>query len=269
MGDSLPEVTRLSGKEVSLFCGKIHYYAKVDSTNNLAKRCAEEGAEEGSVFVADTQTRGRGKLGRSWFSRKSDGLYASILLRPDVPATKTPILTLLSAVAVAETLGEVIRETGPVQLVFTDIKWPNDVLLNSRKVCGILSEMAMKGHRASYVVIGIGVNINNDRFPPPLNGQATSLFLETGQRFSRVKVFHVLLRIFQSWYKSFLDYRFDKIFDRWCQLSSYAHGKNISVEMDKKMISGITRGLSKDGALLLERTDGTVEEIFSGDLCNG
>ncbi len=264
-----PVLSDLNQEDLGLFSGKIHYYSEVDSTNNVAKVLADEGADEGTVLIAETQTHGRGRQARAWFSSKSTGLYLSIILRPKVPPVKVPTLTLLSAVVVSESLDQAIKAIAMNQPVVLDVKWPNDVLINSKKVCGILSEMAMKENKGAYVIVGIGININSENFPPPLSAIATSLYLETGIKFARVKILGLLLKTFQAWYKDFVAQNFDAIFRRWCELSTYAYGKKIRFEKNGDMINGTTRGLNDEGALLVEKTDGSIEAIFAADIYDG
>jgi BirA family biotin operon repressor/biotin-[acetyl-CoA-carboxylase] ligase len=263
----LPEVIEREAGTLGLFAGKIHYYSATASTNDLALQSADHGAAEGSVFIADAQTRGRGKLGREWLSTAATGIYVSVILRPAVPPIKVPLLTLLAAIAVVEALtaalGEVLPEGRRPAL---DVKWPNDVLLNSKKVCGILSEAALRADQICYAVVGIGINVHHDSFPPPLDATATSLFLETGHKISRVKLLVHLLKRLQTWYKEFSDSNFDSILARWSQLSSYANGKRITIQKDGALISGVTRGLNADGALRLELPDGHIETIYAGEI---
>ncbi|MBI1745543.1 MAG: biotin--[acetyl-CoA-carboxylase] ligase [Acidobacteria bacterium] len=255
----------------SWFRGKIHYYHSVDSTNTVALAQAARGDPEASVYVADGQLQGRGKLGRSWYSKPGAGIYASILLRPNIEPRRIPLLTLLAAVVVVEAIAQVLQEAVRCELMDNsppalDIKWPNDVLLNGRKFCGILSEMVLLGNDTKHAVVGLGLNVHQDSFPPPLDVSATSLFIETGRHFGRADVLAAILKKFETWYIDFSQRRFDKVISRWSELSTYAGGRNVTVEKEGRAISGVTRGLDRSGALLLERANGSIETIVAGEI---
>ena len=169
----LPEEV-LQGLKTRVFTGPVHHFETLDSTNDLAKELAVQGAPEGTVVVAEAQTGGRGRLGREWDSPPGVGLYVSLVLRPMLPPMELPQITLTTAVAV-------VRAVRRVAGVAPGIKWPNDLLLNGKKLGGILTEMETESDRIRHVVVGLGLNVNNPGFPPELAATATSLTLTAGR----------------------------------------------------------------------------------------
>ena len=169
--------------------GEIIYFRETDSTNARAKYLAGDGTPEGTVIVAEKQTEGRGRRGRSWFSPPGEGIYTSVILRPPIPPNEAPKLTLLASVALAEALLSLTS-------LEVSIKWPNDILIRGREAAGILTEIGAEMDRIDYVVIGVGVNVNTPSkgLPPDIAHTATSVFMETGKEFPRI----VLLRAFSS-----------------------------------------------------------------------
>jgi|SRR5882724_923872 len=228
------------------------------STNSEIARLALEGAEEGLCIVADEQTAGRGRLQRQWISPSGAGLYFSILLRPLAATDKWSLLTLMTAVAVAETL----RVTGSSE---PDIKWPNDVLLNGRKVCGILAE-TVETPSGRAIVLGIGINLTATAFPPELAVTAISLEEATGQRVERETVLAALVSRLRHYYELFQQGSHGQILDEWRQRSSYASGKLVRVATGEEIIQGVTRGLEADGALRVETANGAIKIVHAGDV---
>ena len=189
----LPEEV-LQGLKTGVFTGPVHYFETLDSTNDLAKALAVQGAPEGTVVVAEAQTSGRGRLGREWDSPPGVGLYVSLVLRPMLPPMELPQITLTTAVAV-------VRAVRRVAGLAPGIKWPNDLLLNGKKLGGILTEMETESDRIRHVVVGLGLNVNNPGFPPELAATATSLALEAGRTFSRVNLLQAWLEEFEALYE--------------------------------------------------------------------
>lgn len=243
------------------FNNVVYRYDSVTSTNDVARELAEVGASEGTTVVADEQTRGRGRLGRSWLSTKNDGLYHSIILRPPIPPAEAPVLTLMLAVALAQLMREQYR-------VQADIKWPNDILVGDCKLAGILVETEVMEDRLLYAIAGIGVNINQASFPPDMALHATSLKLETGRAVDVDEVRQNLYVTLDAWYDTFLREGAAPIIRRWSELSTYATGKPVQVVIGERTITGTTRGLTPVGALIVETSDGIQETIFSGDVQN-
>ena len=236
-----------------LFC-----YQSLTSTNDVARELAASGASEGVGVLAFEQTAGRGRQGRTWLSPAGEGLYFSIVLRPSLKARESPILTLASAVAVAETL---IVDFG----VAADIKWPNDVMASGRKICGILVESATERDQLQYAVLGIGVNVAQRSFPADLSQPATSVFLELGADVPLQDMLRPLLARVDRWYRAaIIDSQLT--ISRWEELSSYARGREVIIASPEGSIEGRTRGLTPNGALVIELDDGQTREIVSGEV---
>jgi len=231
----------------------------VTSTNDIARELAESGATEGTTVVAEEQTAGRGRLGRTWISPKGEGLYHSIILRPNILALDAPLLNLVIAVALAETVKQQYQ-------VPVDIKWPNDVLIQQRKFAGILTELKTADDRVEYVIAGIGVNLNQTSFPPEISNQAISIRLATGKISDVDELREKLYFKLDHWYDSFLTNGAQGILDRWCELSSYAQDKRVRVVTGDQMITGRTRGLAPRGELMVETAAGELETILAGDV---
>jgi BirA family biotin operon repressor/biotin-[acetyl-CoA-carboxylase] ligase len=233
-------------------------FDSIDSTNIEALKQARQGAEEGLCLVARQQTAGRGRQGRSWTSAMDAGLYASIILRPQIDVRRIPMITLASAIAVFETL--VSLGLSP------DIKWPNDVLINEKKICGILAETT-ETDRGMAVVVGIGINITVDSIPANVAENATSVNAELGQAVTPADIEPILLDRFQSFYELLCGTGgAESIVDEWTTRSTYAKGKQVRVKLSKEMITGLTDGLEPDGALRLRTSDGSIHVIHAGDV---
>lgn len=233
-------------------------YETVNSTNDVARDYALKGAPEGTVILAEQQTAGRGRLGRKWESPAGEGLYASIILRPHLKPFESAIITLASAVAVAETLAL------DFELV-VDIKWPNDVLASGLKICGILVEAAIEGGAIQYVVTGVGVNLNQREMPEAIRETATSLFLEAGRHIAPEDFLKLLLVRFDHKYRAALETR-DEILREWENLSTYARGRAVTITSFDETITGTTRGLTRHGGLILELDSGELREIITGEV---
>ena len=230
---------------------KILRFESLPSTNTELARQASEGAGEGLAIVAEEQTAGRGRLHRAWSSPKGAGLYFSILLQPTLPPDQWPLITFMAALSVGDALAEACE-------VYTDIKWPNDLLSGERKICGILAEtIDTSGGRA--VIIGIGINLTPAAFP-----EATSVSEATGTRPDREAILAALLSALVRWY-SLLGER-DKIVAAWGSRSSYANGRLVQVKNGDEVWQGTTCGVEPDGALRLRTSDGEVRIIRAGDV---
>ena len=237
---------------------RILRYESITSTNSEVARFAAEGAAEGLAIVADEQTAGRGRLQRAWSSPKGAGLYFSILLRPCIAMDRWPLITLVAALATSDAL----LEGGEVQ---TDIKWPNDLLANERKICGILAE-AIETPTGRAVVVGIGINLTNNAFPAALTGVATSVAQESGHQPERETILAALLAALARWYSLLHEPDgAEKIVAAWASRSSYASDKLVQVTNGDEVVQGITRGIENDGALRLETAQG-IQLIRAGDV---
>jgi BirA family biotin operon repressor/biotin-[acetyl-CoA-carboxylase] ligase len=233
-------------------------YDGVSSTNDVARELAAAGAGEGVCVIARAQTAGRGRQGRSWSSPPGEGLYLSLILRPQIKAADSAIVTLAAAVGVAETFK--LDFEVPV-----DIKWPNDVLASGRKICGILVESAIQNDQLQYAVMGIGVNIAQQSFPDHLAVNATSLLLETRRRIEPEDFAQPMLERLEYWYRTAMTHP-DQVIERWEELSSYARGRLVGVESPQGSIEGITRGLTSRGTLILEMGNGAIHEVVAGEV---
>ncbi|MEG3225401.1 MAG: biotin--[acetyl-CoA-carboxylase] ligase [Methanobacteriales archaeon Met13] len=236
----------------------IHYFPEVDSTNEVAKKLAEEGAVEGTLIIAESQSRGRGRHGKRWLSPEG-GVWMTIILRPNIPPVKAPHLTLLTGVAVAQTLkNEFQLDVG--------IKWPNDILIGDKKVCGILTEAAADQGELNYVVVGIGIDLNVDLelFPPKLREGATSLQFELEKEVYGVELVQIFLKNFEDIYEKFKEDKFPEILSQWRQLSKTI-GKNVEIHKRGRVVHGEAVGITKDGFLILELKDETLRKVLSGE----
>jgi BirA family biotin operon repressor/biotin-[acetyl-CoA-carboxylase] ligase len=251
---------RLSG---TMFGKRIHHFFKVDSTNAVAMNLGFKDEPHGAVVIAEEQTAGRGRLGRTWYSEKTSGIYASLLLRPPIPPAQAPLLTLLAGLAARDA---VIEQTG----LRPDIRWPNDLLLNKRKFCGILTEMHAEPERIRFVVVGIGMNVNHARMPEDLWETATSLRIETGRAFSRLELLIKLLRAFDRRYAQFIAEGPALTLEEFAGASSFVTGKRVRVSTATESFTGTTAGLDPSGILRVVRDDGkggpSGELVFAGDI---
>ncbi|GAE25048.1 biotin-protein ligase [Halalkalibacter wakoensis JCM 9140] len=239
---------------------EITYFDETDSTQYTAHKLAQEGAKEGHVVIANEQTKGKGRLGRQWFSRKGTSVSMSLILRPELPPQKTPQLTLLTAVSVVRGLK---KATG----IDCDIKWPNDILINGKKLVGILTEMQADPDRVNSIIIGIGMNINqhHDDFTPEIRELATSVALVKGKNVDRAKIIAAVLNEFEQLYDLYIERGFDLIRPLW-EAHSVSVGTFIYARTMREVIYGFAKGITEDGVLLLEDEKGKVHEIYSADI---
>jgi BirA family biotin operon repressor/biotin-[acetyl-CoA-carboxylase] ligase len=220
---------------------------------------AQQGAEHGTVVVAEEQTAGRGRLGRTWYSEKSSGIYGSVILRPPFSPTAAPILTLMAGVATQHALSSV---TG----LGVDIRWPNDLLVNGKKVCGILTEMSAELGRLHAVVLGIGINVNHSEMPAELKPFATSLRIESQRTWSRVQIFIALLKELERYYHLLLEKGSAAIAEHWAAASTYANGKRIRIVTAEAESLATTAGVDPSGALRVRYDDWHEEILVAGEV---
>ena len=200
------------------FARRIYHYFKVDSTNTMAMQLGEQGEPHGAIVLAEEQTAGRGRAGRKWISEKSAGIHCSILLRPQIPPAHAPLLTLVAGLAARDAAAEELD-------VLPDIRWPNDLLVEGRKFCGILTEMHAEPDRMHYAVVGIGINVNQTKMPAELADFATSLRMETGEVHSRLELLIRLLRHLDRYYNEFMAGGAEPILRRFAEVSSLFSGE--------------------------------------------
>jgi BirA family biotin operon repressor/biotin-[acetyl-CoA-carboxylase] ligase len=243
----------------TIFESHIRHFYKIGSTNTAAMSAAAEGAPEGTVFLAEEQTAGRGRGAHTWDSARSVGIYCSVILRPALPPADVLIISLAAGLAVHRAIQDVRADVTP------DLKWPNDVLIGGKKVCGILAEMNAEATRVRYLVVGIGINVNQSRFPKELENDATSLRMVTGSEWSRVELAAALLKSLDREYRELIqqpDAR-RSILRRFAEHSSWIRGKQVRVMENGSTLEGATEGLDERGFLLV-RTPRGLQTVLSG-----
>ncbi len=246
----------LSGKPIG---HKVYYYQKIGSTNDEAFKLAGEGATEGTVIIANSQTNGKGRLQRVWYSPSGVNIYTSIILRPRFAPFLAPQISIMAGVAVAEIMQE--YNIGGVSL-----KWPNDVYLNGKKVCGILSQAKTTVNYIDFVVLGIGINVNISykQFPLDIRDIATSLAIEGDHDYSRQKLIISLYENLTKWYKKLQSNGFEEIKEKWLSMASMIGG-NIQVMFQDEVIKGNALGIDESGSLIILKPEGETIKIFAGD----
>jgi len=252
----LPEMLA-PGVKGTIFAKQIHHYYKIGSTNTEAMRSAAEGAPEGSVFLAEEQLAGRGRGANTWHSPRSTGIYCSVILRPPMPPSDVLIFSLAAGLAVRAAVAEIAPQLKP------DLKWPNDVLLGGRKFCGILIEMNAEATQVRHLVVGIGINVNQAKFPAELREIATSLRIETGTEWSRVELCGALLKSLDREYRALIDDvgARPSIMRRFEESSSSARGRKVSIV--ETGLEGATEGLDGRGFLQIRTAQG-LRTVLSG-----
>jgi BirA family biotin operon repressor/biotin-[acetyl-CoA-carboxylase] ligase len=235
---------------------KIHYFDYLASTMDLAMQLGMNGALNGTLVLAESQVKGRGRLGRGWFSPKYKGIYLSLILRPKILPAACPVLTLMSAVSICEAVKEI---TG----LDAQIKWPNDVLIHNKKAAGILTEMNAELDKVNFVVIGIGLNVNNDK--KSLIAQATSLKQEQGQEISRVVLLQELLRRIENNYLLLEEKGSQEIIHKWRNFT-LTLGTRVKVYYQNKYVEGQAADIDIDGSLLIRKDSGLMQKVSSGDV---
>lgn len=252
-----------SGLSTEFMGRKIYFYPSLDSTNIKAFELGRAGAPEGTAIIADSQSKGKGRVGRKWESPPGVNLYTSVILRPDISPLHAQNLTFLAAVAVAETV-EAFCLRRPT------VKWPNDILIDSRKVAGILMEMDSEADRIHFVIAGIGVNINikERMFPDYIKAIATSIAEKRGTEVGRAEFTRGLYSNIEKWYKIYLKNGFTPVLDAWRGFFD-AEGRMIRVVSFNRTIEGMCAGVDSDGALLVRLSSGAVERVISGDVESG
>ena len=245
--------TKVIGRDIQVF-------EQTTSTNDVAERLARDGVREGVVVFAESQTKGRGRLGRAWLSPTRKGLWFSVLLRPNLRPQETTQLTVISATALRRAVTTV---TGLV----AEIKWPNDLLIGGKKAAGILTELSAELDRVRHVILGIGVDVNQDNsgFPPELRKIATSLRLETGRAISRAELAVEILQELDRDYALIGAGKFSEIANEW-EAACVTMGKNVLVHTGEHRFRGRAESLDDDGALLIRTEHGHLERVIGGDV---
>ena len=255
---SIYNETTIADQIHTKWAGKtVHFARETDSTNLWIKRLAKEGAPEGTLALAEFQSAGRGRLGRSWEVPEGTSVMMSILLRPKFEPQYAPMLTLVMGMAVAKA----VKKFG----FDVSIKWPNDVVVSHKKICGILTEMGVRDGKIDYAVIGVGINVNIREFPEEMADKATSLYLESGREFDRSQIPGLVMEAFEEYYEKFaatcdlsgLKEEYESI------LANYNQPVRV---LAKEPYEGVARGITDGGELLVEKTDGTIVAVSAGEV---
>ena len=255
---SIYNETTIADQIHTKWAGKtVHFARETDSTNLWIKRLAKEGASEGTLALAEFQSAGRGRLGRSWEVPEGTSVMMSILLRPKFEPQYAPTLTLVMGMAVAKA----VKSLG----FDVSIKWPNDVVVSHKKICGILTEMGVRDGKIDYAVIGVGINVNIKEFPEEMADKATSLYLESGREFDRSQIPGLVMEAFEEYYEKFaatcdlsgLKEEYESI------LANYNQPVRV---LAKEPYEGVARGITDGGELLVEKTDGTIVAVSAGEV---
>jgi BirA family transcriptional regulator, biotin operon repressor / biotin---[acetyl-CoA-carboxylase] ligase len=247
---------RLKG---SLFGKRVFHFFKTDSTNRVAMELGYAGEPEGTVVLAEEQTAGRGRAGRAWHSDRGTGLYFTLLLRPKLSPAQAPLLTMLAGLS-AHTAIEAQTALN------VELKWPNDLLLNGKKFGGILTEMHAEPSAVRFVIVGIGINVNQEKFSSELAATATSLRKESGKLHYRLELLVRLLAQFENDYNRFLREGPAFVVERFQSVSSFAQGRRVRVDTGTDSYLGTTAGLSPEGLLLVGKDNGPVVIVIAGDV---
>lgn len=260
---SAPEVlseSEIGSRLQTRWAGRnLQYLKETDSTNNDAKRCMEEGGVHGTLIVAERQTAGRGRRGRLWESPEGTAIYMTIGMKPEFAPDKVSMLTLVMALSVAEAIEE---QSG----LEAGIKWPNDVVVNKRKVCGILTEMILEAEYIRCVVTGVGINVNQPSMPEEIAQTATSLFIEKGEKLSRAALIESVMRHFENNYDCFIG-SLDLSELKEAYEARLANKDQLVRVLDPKgEYEGIARGIRCTGELIVELPDGIVREVYAGEV---
>jgi len=254
--DRLTEIELKWQLKTDIIARKIYSYKETSSTNDAAYHLAASGEKEGSVVIAESQTAGRGRMGRFWVSPKSKGAYFSVILRPDILPKEVSSITLFSALSVAKTIREMAN-------LAAFIKWPNDVLINNKKICGILTEMNAETDKINFVIIGIGININTKEELLPKG--ATSIMEAQGAEISRIELVKGIFKNLDKYYKLFNSGQIAEIIREYKEFSNFL-GKRIQVAYHDAKLEGYAIDVDKEGALILRMDSGLNERVLAGDV---
>jgi BirA family transcriptional regulator, biotin operon repressor / biotin---[acetyl-CoA-carboxylase] ligase len=261
---SVPDVLHaddlLSNLKTQIIGRDIRVFEETTSTNDVVERLARDGVKEGVVVFAESQTKGRGRLGRKWISPARQGLWFSILLRPQLRPTAVTQLTIAAATAL-------FRAVYSQTSVKPEIKWPNDILIDGKKVAGILTELSAEPDKVKYIILGVGVDVNLSAtdFPPELRKIATSLRVEAGQKINRAELAVKILQELDKDYQRVCSGQFESVANEWEEHCSTL-GRNVTINIGDRKIQGCAESLDTDGALLIRTQHGHLERIIGGDV---
>lgn len=241
------------------FMGKnLYFYETVGSTQLVAKKAVNDGAPEGTVIVGDQQETGKGRMNRNWDSQKGQGIWMSLIVKPDIPIAKAPQFTFIASLAIVEAIEKVTDLT-------PQIKWPNDIYIGKRKVCGVLTEMQAEADQIEALILGIGINVNQAAFPDEIKNKATSLRQETGETVSRTILFQAAILYFEKYYQLYTEKGFEPIKLLW-ESKAIPFQSTMIASTLKGSIRGKVKGISDEGVLLMEDAQGVIHEIYSADI---
>src|SRR5690625_363405 len=258
--NKLSENTVSWGLQTDWLGRKMIHKESIPSTQRIAHELALDGAKHGTIVLADEQTKGKGRVQKSFHSKKGQGIWMSIILRPDIPPYLAPQLTLLTATVLANVMDRYANVT-------PQIKWPNDVLIDGKKVSGILTEMQAEQDQVLYVIIGVGININQQKsdFPEEIKERVTSLKMASGQSWDLVPFIQELLQTFEVKYNQFIENGFDPVKNDW-ENYGFRMNERLEIKTGKETWEGLFLGIAEDGALLAEKDTGKIEKIYSGEI---
>jgi BirA family biotin operon repressor/biotin-[acetyl-CoA-carboxylase] ligase len=241
----------------SIFGQEIRYFQSIPTTQSIAHQWAKQGAKEGSIVIAEEQTAGKGRLGNRWLSPLYQGIWMSIILRPPIQINEASQMTILSSLAVSRAIAS--ATSLPVQ-----IKWPNDLLIRGKKVCGILTEIRGKHDRVDYAVVGVGINVNLSNDSGSIEKPFTSLAAEWGKPIDRTRLLATILKVWERWYQRYRQEGFQVIKQNW-ELHVKLMGKTITARTPNGKMIGIVQGINQQGALLLKTEQG-LTEVYSAEI---
>lgn len=243
--------TQYMGKE-------LEYHQIIDSTNIRAKKIAKEGAKEGTLVIAEYQSKGKGRLGRAWISPKEEGIWMSLILRPFVDITKIPQITLVAGLCMSQAIENITD-------IKTKIKWPNDIIVNNKKVAGILTELSTNIRGSSFVVVGIGVNVNNQKLDKSIP-HATSLTIEGNKVYKREEIIREFLNIFEAYYEEYIKEKSIAFLLKDYKERCVNLNKEVKILNDQEEYVAYVENINNQGSLEIRKIDGSVETIFTGEV---
>lgn len=251
------EISR--GLEAKYIGQDIHLYKETKSTNDTAKKFVEEGAKEGTVIIAEHQTAGRTRKHEAWVSPEG-GIYMTMILRPNVSLTEASKLTIVTGVAIAKTLHDEFN-------IDVGIKWPNDLLIENKKICGILTEAVADYDKLKAVLVGVGIDVNFDenKLPDEVKQIATTMKSEINREYNRAEILKIFFKVFEDLYEQYKNDNFKYIVSEWRRLSTTT-GNRVKVYTGRKAICADAVGITNEGALIIEHDDGTLDKVISGEV---
>lgn len=261
----IPVVDRLNEQEIrsrmqtEWAAGKVVFLEETGSTNTEAWRLAQEGYPHGSLVVTNKQTEGKGRRGRSWYMSDGSSIAMSMILKPDMEAEYASMVTLVQAMATARAIEEVCG-------IKTQIKWPNDILIKERKVCGILTEMNLEKTSVSFIVIGTGINVNQESFPKEISDIATSLRIETKQEQSRAELIKCTCELFEKYFEEFMETKDCSTFLEEYNARLVSRGRTVKVLDPKGEVVGEALGINPKGELLVQMENGEIHNVYAGEV---